>query len=129
MTQNPRRITRSRAWSALVLCAAYACLTSASAMGATHARTPLRQMFGNAVVESTVDHNSAGRAEAFPFMAAKSGTVTQLDVYVDRRNGARVISRASTAAVTATLHGGWRGASVWALSAAGGIGSASTGSR
>lgn len=91
MTQNPRRITRSRAWSALVLCAAYACLTSASAMGATHARTPLRQMFGNAVVESTVDHNSAGRAEAFPFRAAKSGTVTQLDVYVDRRNGARVI--------------------------------------
>ncbi len=90
-TKHPRRITPSRLWRALTLCAVCMCLTGGIAVGARHAKAPMPKVLGNTAVEATVDHNAAGRAEAFPFKAAKSGTVTQLDVYVDRRNGARVL--------------------------------------
>ena len=49
-------------------------------------------LFGDQSVESTLDSNTAGLAEAFPFSDATSGNAGSISVYIDARNRARVVT-------------------------------------
>ncbi|MGA9859847.1 MAG: hypothetical protein WBQ18_18425, partial [Solirubrobacteraceae bacterium] len=56
------------------------------ATGSGPAAAPM--LFGDGSVESGVDYNSAGTAEAFPFAAGTAGQALTLSVYVDSHNRA-----------------------------------------
>ena len=64
-----------------------------AAAGATNTTaskaTPV--LFGDGKVESNVDLNAAGLAEAFPFLASSSGTASSITVYVDSHNTAKTL--------------------------------------
>jgi hypothetical protein len=49
----------------------------------TTAPPPPVLLVGDKNIESTVDHNPAGAAEAFQYTAGASGTVNKLSVYID----------------------------------------------
>ena len=51
----------------------------------THTQSSL-VLLGNQTIESNIDNNSAGRAEAFSYTATASGTASKLYVYVDGNN-------------------------------------------
>src|SRR5947209_11504713 len=48
-------------------------------------------LFGDQVLEQTVDSNAGGTAEAFPFANQTSGTTSSIDVYVDSHNTAQTL--------------------------------------
>ena len=45
-------------------------------------------LFGNKAIESSLDENAPGWAEAFPFVAGTSGTVSALTIYIDAQSQA-----------------------------------------
>jgi hypothetical protein len=49
-------------------------------------------LLGDTRIESSVDHNSAGTAEAFPVRAVATGQVSSLSVYLDSSNRASTVS-------------------------------------
>ena len=63
-------------------------LTSVSATAAPSVTTASPMLFGDKTVESLVDDNKAGMAEAFPFTATTGGQALTLSVYVDSHNKA-----------------------------------------
>jgi chitodextrinase len=65
---------------ALVAAAFFALASGASGAGSV--------LIGSTTVQSTVDFNSAGRAEAFRASATASGNVTSVSVYIDSRSTA-----------------------------------------
>ena len=67
---------------------------SAKAANSLGSRNPDPMMFGDATIESSLDHNSAGLAEAFPFINQKTGTATSISVYVGTRNKATTLMAA-----------------------------------
>jgi hypothetical protein len=83
-------------------------------------------MLGATSVPTSVDSNASGQAEAFQYVASQSGTVSSLDVYVDRQSRAsRVIvglytqasgSKPGTlltqATITAPVAGAWNTVSI-----------------
>jgi hypothetical protein len=62
--------------------------TSVSTTAAQSVTTASPMLFGDKTVESLVDDNKAGMAEAFPFTAATGGQALTLTVYVDSHNKA-----------------------------------------
>jgi hypothetical protein len=63
-------------------------LTSVSATATPSVTTASPMLFGDQTVESLVDNNKAGMAEAFPFTATTAGQALTLSVYVDSHNKA-----------------------------------------
>jgi len=63
-------------------------LTTVSATAASNVTAASPMLFGNQSIESLVDNNSAGMAEAFPFTASAGGQATTLSLYVDSHNKA-----------------------------------------
>jgi hypothetical protein len=60
--------------------------TTSASVGVTVSNTappPTTFLFGDQTLESSVDFNNAGVAEAFQYTATNGGTATQLTVYVD----------------------------------------------
>jgi hypothetical protein len=58
-------------------------LTSVAASVSPSVTTAAPMLFGDRTVESTVDNNPAGMAEAFPFTTGTAGQALTLSVYVD----------------------------------------------
>src|SRR5450755_1168142 len=67
------------------------CLSFAAAL-ATSATANAAVLIGDQTIESTLDSNSAGSAEAFPFSNSTAGTASSISVYIDSHNTARTLT-------------------------------------
>ena len=67
------------------------CLSLAAALAGS-ATANAAVLIGDQNIESTLDSNSAGSAEAFPFSQATGGTASSISVYVDSQNTARTLT-------------------------------------
>jgi hypothetical protein len=67
------------------------CLSFAAAL-ATSATANAAVLIGDHTIESTLDSNSAGSAEAFPFSNSTAGTASSISVYIDSQNTARTLT-------------------------------------
>jgi hypothetical protein len=65
--------------------------TSADSTFTTLGNTPVT-LVGDTKIESAVDNNAAGSAEAFQYTATTAGSVTQLSIYIDAANAATKIT-------------------------------------
>jgi Domain of unknown function (DUF1929)/Malectin domain/Bacterial Ig-like domain/Bacterial Ig domain len=69
--------------------------TTSSAVTVTVNNTappPATYLFGDQAIESSVDFNNAGKAEAFQTTASSGGTATQITVYIDAASSATQIA-------------------------------------
>lgn len=65
---------------------------TATAVSSTPTFTPVpASLVGDRTVESSLDTNNAGTAEAFPYAAIASGSLTRLSVYLDAANAAGTV--------------------------------------
>jgi hypothetical protein len=98
-TQDPSLVTsHSQTLTGLTPNTTYNCqLVSVDSLGNqvtsknltfTTATVSATRLLGDATVESGVDNNTAGSAEAFTYTATASGTANQLSVYLDTKNAA-----------------------------------------
>jgi hypothetical protein len=67
------------------------CLSFAAAL-ATSATANAAVLIGDQTIESTLDSNSAGSAEAFPFSNSTAGTASSISVYIGSQNTARTLT-------------------------------------
>ncbi len=81
--RNRHRTKKSRRARAAVIQTEGTLVTTAAAFAPV--------LLGDQTVESLVDTNSAGWAEAFPFTAQASGSVSSISVYVDSHNQATTL--------------------------------------
>ncbi len=91
-----RRATVSSILIVLVTVAA-ALIPGAALAAKLHARTAAASLssgilLGDQTVESTVDSNDPGQAEAFPFVAGSSGSAPVMELYVDGESTASTVS-------------------------------------